>query len=106
MIVNQVSCLTYPTALFDPVAEPPVTKGDTSCGGQEEDYVDNKDKGTSCCFDVGAIHRPADVTRASFFSFHQFFYIKQKKKKKKHLANIPEENNNSAFMLRGPDSMF
>lgn len=80
MTVSRVSFRTHPTTLFDPVAQPPVTKGDTSCGGQEEDHVEEKDKRTSCCFDVGTIHRPADITRASFFSFHQFSYIKKRKK--------------------------
>lgn len=63
--------LTYPAALPDPVAQPPVTKGYAASCGQEEDDVDDEDQWTSCCLNVCTIDRPGDCTAAFFLCFHQ-----------------------------------
>lgn len=73
IMCKQDPLTTYPAALPDPVAQPPVTEGYAASGGEEEEDVDEEDDCTSCCFDVGSIHRPGNCSRAFLFSFHQLF---------------------------------
>lgn len=43
ILVGQISLQTHPTALPDPVAQPPVIEGDAACCGQEQEHVDDED---------------------------------------------------------------
>lgn len=43
-ILRQETSNTHSAALPDPVAQPPVTEGYASCGGEEEEDVDDE-----CC---------------------------------------------------------
>lgn len=98
IIVTQDCLHTHPTSLSNPVAQPPVTEGYAACGEEEEQDVDDEDYWTSCCFDVGSIHRPVDCAGALLFSCHQLFYINKEgeytvtcepfSRKNKHLAFI------------------
>lgn len=73
--MEQTNLCARAAALPDPVAQPPVTESDAAGGGEEEEGVDDEDDWASCCFDVGAVHRPADLARALLFRLHQWFCI-------------------------------
>lgn len=62
---------THPTALLDPVAEPPVTEGYAACGEEKEQDVDNEGQGSSSSLDVSSVDGPCDRSMALFLSLHE-----------------------------------
>lgn len=82
---------THPTALPDPVTQPPVTEGYAASRAEEEEEVDDENYWTTCCFDVGPVNRPADITRALLLGFHQLFCVMKETGNMFHLT-IPQGN--------------
>lgn len=73
-LVFQLS-LTHPTALVDPVAEPPVTQGYAARGEKEEQDIDNKGQGSSGSLDISGVDGPSDRPLALLLILHELVYV-------------------------------
>lgn len=70
-VLNLLLRLTHPTALLDPVAEPPVTEAYAACGEEKQQDVYNESQWSSSSLDVSSVDGPRDRSMALFLSLHQ-----------------------------------
>lgn len=63
--------LAHPTALLDPVAEPPVTEGYAACGEEEEQDINKEGQGSSGSLDVSSVDGPGNRPMALLLSLHE-----------------------------------
>lgn len=96
--------LTHPTALLDPVAEPPVAEGYAACGEEEKQDIDNEGQGPSGSLDVSGVDGPGDCPMALLLSLHELVcgiaYQRVRRKEQRSVTHfLPEKSAKHTALL-------